>query len=196
GNRGAEQVRGKVGALLQQRRREPVLGVGRSGGAHGHPQVQHQQRHGDGEQAVAQCRQVLQAPAREAVVGLAHPALSSAASSAFIQGPRSAGVLAEMRLPSTTVAWSTQSVPALTMSSRIAATLVARRPLRIFAEIGTQPAWQMNAIGLPASSEARPRPGTASERRRLSGAYPPGMTSASKSAAASWSTVVSTGTGP
>ena len=75
-----------------------------------------------------------------------------------------------MRLPSTTVAWSTQSVPALTMSSRIAATLVARRPLRIFAEIGTQPAWQMKAIGLPASSKARTRPSTASERRSLSGA--------------------------
>jgi hypothetical protein len=33
--------------------------------------------------------------------------------------------------------------PALTISSRIAATLVARRPLTIFAEIGTQPAWQI-----------------------------------------------------
>jgi hypothetical protein len=48
------------------------------------------------------------------------------------------------------VASSTQLAPALTMSSRIAATLVACRPLRIFAEIGTQPAWQMKAIGLPA----------------------------------------------
>ena len=47
-----------------------------------------------------------------------------------------------MRLPSTTAAWSTQVTPALTMSSRIAATLVARRPLTIFAEIGTQPAWR------------------------------------------------------
>src|SRR5216110_684023 len=53
--------------------------------------------------------------------------MASALSSAFIQGPRSAGVRAEMRLPSTTVASSTQSVPALTMSSRIAPTLVARR---------------------------------------------------------------------
>ena len=75
-----------------------------------------------------------------------------------------------MRLPSTTVAWSTQSTPALTMSSRIAATLVARRPLTIFAEIGTQPAWQIKAIGFPASSNARTRPSTVSERRSLSGA--------------------------
>ena len=85
----------------------------------------------------------------------------SADSSAFIQGPRSAGVRAEMRLPSTTAASSTQSTPALTMSSRIAPTLVARRPLRIFAEIGTQPAWQMNAIGLSATSNARTRSSTA-----------------------------------
>ena len=75
-----------------------------------------------------------------------------------------------MRLPSTTVASSTQSVPALTMSSRIAPTLVARRPLRIRAEIGTQPAWQMKAIGLFASSNARTRSSTVSERRSLSGA--------------------------
>ena len=54
--------------------------------------------------------------------------MSNAASSAFIQGPRSAGVLAEMRFPSTTAAWSTQLTPALTMLSRIAATLVARLP--------------------------------------------------------------------
>ena len=42
------------------------------------------------------------------------------------------------QVPSTTVASSTQSVPALIMSSRIAVTLIARRPLRIFAEIGTR----------------------------------------------------------
>ena len=125
-----------------------------------------------------------------------YPALSSAWSSAFIHGPRSSGVRAEMRLPSTTVTSSTQSVPALIMSSRIAATLVARRPLRIFAEIGTQPAWQMNATGLPASSKSRTRPRTAAERRSLSGAYPPGMTSPSNSWAVTWSTTVSTGTGP
>src|SRR4029077_13166700 len=58
-HRKAQQVRGEVRALPQQRRREPVLGLGRSGGAHGHPQIQHQQRHGDGEQPVAQRRQVL-----------------------------------------------------------------------------------------------------------------------------------------
>ena len=101
-----------------------------------------------------------------------------------------------MRLPSTTVASSTQSAPALTMSSRIAPTLVARRPTRIRAEIGTQPAWQMKAIGLPAPSNARTRSSTACERRSLSGANPPGMTRASKSPSATCSTVVSTGTGP
>jgi hypothetical protein len=41
-------------------------------------------------------------------------------------------VRALMRLPSTTVASSTQSTPALTMSSRMAAILVARRPLRMY----------------------------------------------------------------
>ena len=127
---------------------------------------------------------------------LATAGLHQRPSSAFIQGPRSAGVRAEMRLPSTTVASSTQSGPASTMSSRIAPTLVARRPLRIRAEIGTQPAWQMKAIGLFASSNARTRSSTVSERRSLSGAKPPGMTRASKSPSATCSTVVSTGTGP
>ena len=101
-----------------------------------------------------------------------------------------------MRLPSTTVASSTQSTPAFTMSSRIAPTLVARRPLTIRAEMGTQPAWQMNAMGLSAVSKARTSASTASERRSLSGANPPGMTRASKWAAATWSTVVSTASGP
>jgi hypothetical protein len=63
----------------------------------------------------------------------------------------SGDVRAEMRLPSTTHASSTHSTPALTMSSRIASTLVALRPLRMPAEIGTQPAWQMKAIGLEAA---------------------------------------------
>ena len=67
------------------------------------------------------------------------------------------------------MAWSTQSAPALTMSSRMAATLVARRPLMILAEIGTQPAWQMKAIGLRASSNAGPGSRTLWERRSLSG---------------------------
>src|SRR5262249_52430456 len=101
------------------------------------------------------------------------PGIPSAASSPFVQWPRPAPVLAEIRLPSTTAASSTQSAPALTMSSLMAATLVARRPLSILAEIGTQPAWQMNAIGLRASSNARTRPSTTSERRSLSGAHPP-----------------------
>ena len=65
---------------------------------------------------------------------------SHAASTAFIHGPRSAGVRAEMRLPSMTHASSTHSTPALTMSSRMASTLVALRPFRMPAEIGTQPA--------------------------------------------------------
>ena len=52
--------------------------------------------------------------------------------------------------PSTTTGLSSQMTPAFSMSSLIARTLVARLPLRIFAEIGTQPAWQMNATGLPA----------------------------------------------
>jgi hypothetical protein len=41
------------------------------------------------------------------------------------------------------------------MSSRIAAALVARRPLTIFAETGTRPAWQMKAIGFRSSSSTR-----------------------------------------
>ena len=82
------------------------------------------------------------------------------------------------------------------MSSRIAPTLVARRPLTIRAEMGTQPAWQMNAMGLPAVSKPRTKSSTASERRSLSGAKPPGMTRASKSAADTSSTVVSTASGP
>jgi hypothetical protein len=44
-----------------------------------------------------------------------------------------------MRLPSTTQGSSTQSAPALTMSSRIAPTLVARRPLTICHVVGGQP---------------------------------------------------------
>jgi hypothetical protein len=52
----------------------------------------------------------------------------------------------------------------------MAPTLVARRPLMIRAEIGTQPAWQMKAIGFPAVSNARTRSSTTSERRSLSGA--------------------------
>ena len=75
-----------------------------------------------------------------------------------------------MRLPSTTVASSTQSTPAFTMSSRMASTLVARLPLRIWAEMGTQPAWQMKAMGLAAALNAWTRESTACERRSLSGA--------------------------
>src|SRR5439155_725287 len=63
---------------------------------------------------------------------------------------RSAGVRDDMRCPSTTTGRSTQITPAFSMSSLIARTLVARLPFRILAEIGTQPAWQMNATGFPA----------------------------------------------
>jgi Putative DNA-binding HTH domain len=108
-------------------------------------------------------------------------AFRSATSSALSHGPRSSGDRAEIRLPSTTVASSTQSTPAFSMSSRIALKLVARRPLSIFAEIGTQPAWQMKAIGLPSVSNAFTRSSTRCDRRSVSGANPPGMTSASYS---------------
>ena len=64
---------------------------------------------------------------------------------------RSAGVRDEMRFPSTTTGLSSQRRPALTRSSWIAPTLVPRLPRTMPAEIGTQPAWQMKATGLPAS---------------------------------------------
>ena len=61
---------------------------------------------------------------------------------------RSAGVRDEIRFPSTTTGLSSQSRPAFTRSSLMAPTLVPRLPRTIPAEIGTQPAWQMNATGL------------------------------------------------
>jgi hypothetical protein len=101
-----------------------------------------------------------------------------------------------MRLPSTTVASSTQSTPALTMSSRMAAILVARRPLRMPAEMGTQPAWQMKAMGLASRSKVRIRSRMWSWRRSLSGAYPPGITRTSKPAALTAAVAASGSTGP
>ena len=52
----------------------------------------------------------------------------------------------------------------------MAPTLVPRRPLTIPAEMGTHPAWQMKAIGLPASWICRVSWSTRGERRRMSGA--------------------------
>ena len=87
------------------------------------------------------------------VAGVSDATCSSAEMSARIHGPRSSGVRAEIRFPSTTVSESTQSTPALTMSSRIAPTLVARRPFKIPAEIGTHPAWHMKATGFSGGVE-------------------------------------------
>ena len=73
---------------------------------------------------------------------------ASARISARMNCGRSAGVREEIRFPSTTTGLSSHSSPAFTRSSLIAPTLVPRLPRTIPAEIGTQPAWQMNATGL------------------------------------------------
>jgi hypothetical protein len=68
----AQQIGGKVRAQLQQCIPQPVLGKGSPGRADGCPQIQDEQRHGDGEQAVVEGSQALKAPACEAVVRLSH----------------------------------------------------------------------------------------------------------------------------
>src|SRR5580704_1166437 len=58
---------------------------------------------------------------------------------------------------------------------------VSVRPRSAFAEISSCGPWQMAATGLPVSIASRARSTIACRRRILSGAWPPGMTSASKS---------------
>lgn len=58
---------------------------------------------------------------------------------------------------------------------------VARRPLRIFAEMGIQPPWQMKATSLPCSKNSRVSESTLGSRRSLSGMKPPGMSRPQKS---------------
>src|SRR6266567_1637445 len=69
----------KLGPSFSSAPPKPALGVHRSGGADGYPQVQDEQCHGDGEQAVAQGGQALEALAREAVVRLGHAHMMTAA---------------------------------------------------------------------------------------------------------------------
>ena len=78
---------------------------------------------------------------------------------------RSAGVRDEIRLPSTTTGLSSHNIPAFTKSSLIAPTLVPRFPRTIPAEIGTHPAWQMNATGFPASKMSRVSDKSFADRR-------------------------------
>src|SRR4029450_8765339 len=87
---------------------------------------------------------------------------------------RSAGVRLETRCPSTTTLLSTNVAPAFSRSSRIAETPVTVRPFRMRALIGTQPAWQIMAMGLPAWSNSRTRSRTAGSRLSFSGPHPPG----------------------
>src|SRR5919204_1574579 len=89
-----------------------------------------------------------------------------------------------------TTSGSSHSAPAFRRSSAIAGTEVTRRPLTIPAEAGTQPAWQMKAIGLPCSCIPRTSARTPSSVRSLSGPYPPAITRMSRSSgsrsAAAW----------
>src|ERR1039457_3351209 len=62
---------------------------------------------------------------------------------------RSRGVRLETKLPSTTTGSFTQIAPAFSKSSLMPIDPVTRRPFKIFAEIGIQPPWQINATSLP-----------------------------------------------
>src|SRR5919204_584228 len=70
-----------------------------------------------------------------------------------------------------------------------------RGPPTTPAEAGTQPAWQMKAIGLPCSCIPRTSASTPSSVRSLSGPYPPAITRMSRSSgsrsAAAWAVVSS-----
>ena len=81
------------------------------------------------------------------------------------------------------------------MSSLIEKKLVARLPLRMPAEAGIHPAWQMAAITLPSANASRTSFTIAGDRRIRSGAKPPGMTTASYSTAFACSAWMSTVTG-
>src|SRR5207248_8465612 len=94
----------------------------------------------------------------------------------------SSGLRDVIRLPSSTTGLSTYKPPAFLTSIAIDGQHVSVRPRSTSAEIRTCGPWQMAATGLPESIASRARSTIAWRMRILSGAWPPGITSASKSA--------------
>lgn len=107
------------------------------------------------------------------------PANTSA--KAFTYSGKSGGRRLETRCPSTTTGSSNHFAPAFSISSRIPGVLVTFFPCKIFAEISTQPAWQIWPIVFLLSSICCTNARTSGKRRSLFGAQPPGTRSASYS---------------
>src|ERR1019366_258698 len=121
-------------------------------------------------------------PLRAAVPYFAVPANTWIA--ARQKAGRSSGLRLVTRFRSTTTTASTQSAPALTTSSLMAKKLVALRPFNMPpAEHNTHGPWQMEATSFPAASICCTNWLAFAWRRMWSGAYPPGTTTPSKSAA-------------
>src|SRR6267143_827539 len=93
----------------------------------------------------------------------------------------SSGLREVMRFPSSTTGLSTYSPPAFLTSIAIDGQQVSVRLRSVSAEMRSWGPWQIAATGLPASIASRARSTIAWRMRILSGAWPPGMTSASKS---------------
>lgn len=94
----------------------------------------------------------------------------------------------------TTTSRSTQAAPALRRSVARLGYDVSVTPSTTPASISVHGPWQIAATGLPAPTKAFTRACAPSWVRRVSAlTVPPGMTSASKSSADTWSRVRSTG---
>ena len=93
---------------------------------------------------------------------------------------RSSGLLLEIIFLSTTQALSTHLAPAFIKSSFIPGVDVQVNPLTMPAEIGIHPAWQICATNLPELKIFLVISSNFSSRLNLSGAKPPGITSALK----------------
>src|SRR5660397_299576 len=99
---------------------------------------------------------------------------SKRAITACMKNGRSAGLREVTRLWSITTGSSCHLAPALRRSSRMASTEVTVLPARIPAEAKTHPPWQMEATRAFCWFSTETRLRTAAERRRSSGAQPPG----------------------